>query len=262
MSVNKCLNEVKILNEMSPHENVLLLIGAFLDDDRGINMIFPLAIGTFKTFNLDTEQKVKCDRVLYSALLGVQNGLKHLESCKVIHSDIKPDNILVFDNNVCKIGDFGEAKIADVSGYVTGFSGNVEYHNLARLDPTTYGKQGYSFSADRWSLGVIILKAIIHNEYNKVLFGTTAAAIVGNIKTFDIRTHSPHIVDNPYVKTFINLANTLCEGITITLEKDTTAQKTQHRDPLYLAPFSQRPLYLSLSSMRKRPTMVAVKKKP
>ena len=47
---------------------------------------------------------------LINIIKQLSNALSFLESNKISHRDIKPQNILIFDNNIYKIADFGEAK--------------------------------------------------------------------------------------------------------------------------------------------------------
>ena len=48
---------------------------------------------------------------LMSILKQLVSGLKYLQKeKKIAHRDIKPENIIIFKNNIYKLGDFGEAK--------------------------------------------------------------------------------------------------------------------------------------------------------
>jgi serine/threonine protein kinase len=44
------------------------------------------------------------------------NGLHNIHSKKLIHFDIKPDNILISDRDEALIADFGQAKVMDING--------------------------------------------------------------------------------------------------------------------------------------------------
>lgn len=76
-----------------------------------------------------------------------------LEACgklNIIHRDIKPENILVSDQGVFKLGDFGIAKISE--GTQTGtMAGTYGY-----MAPEVANRQHYGASADIYSLGMVL----------------------------------------------------------------------------------------------------------
>lgn len=43
----------------------------------------------------------------WQIFLDIAQGLKHLHSYNLVHLDIKPANIMITAQGVCKIGDFG-----------------------------------------------------------------------------------------------------------------------------------------------------------
>jgi len=46
---------------------------------------------------------------IQSLMLGIVNGVKYIHSQKIIHRDLKLDNIFIDANYTVKIGDFGLA---------------------------------------------------------------------------------------------------------------------------------------------------------
>lgn len=76
------------------------------------------------------------------------DALCYMKSLGFTHGDIKPANILIFDeSNTVKLCDFGSIKHSDAKS--TNFSGTLGF-----LAPEVYYKKPYDASkADVWSLG-------------------------------------------------------------------------------------------------------------
>lgn len=100
---------------------------------------------------------------LYSIIIGVGRGLEYLHcrcNTRIVHFDIKPDNILL-DNNFCpKISDFGlakqcRAKESHVS--MTGMKGTVGFMAPAVIF-RNLGK--VSHKSDVYSYGMLVLEML------------------------------------------------------------------------------------------------------
>ncbi|KAK7155110.1 hypothetical protein R3I93_009911 [Phoxinus phoxinus] len=98
------------------------------------------------------------DRFCYSEddvvgfIVQILQGLEYLHNCRILHLDIKPDNIMVTNLNVIKIIDFGSAQRFNplsLQQYSRGL-GTLEYMAPEMLKGDLVGPP-----ADIWSLGVI-----------------------------------------------------------------------------------------------------------
>lgn len=92
--------------------------------------------------------------------LGVARGLLYLHdecSKQIIHCDIKPQNILLDDNLVAKISDFGLAKLllTNQTRTNTGIRGTRGY-----VAPEWFKNIGISTKVDVYSFGVILLELV------------------------------------------------------------------------------------------------------
>jgi len=88
--------------------------------------------------------------------LGIIDGLKYLNSQKVIHRDIKPKNILMFgpkEDMVPKIADFGGAKV--IQSRVTKRS---KFGDDAYMAPEVRLYCQYGFAADIYSLAMTLFE--------------------------------------------------------------------------------------------------------
>jgi len=76
-------------------------------------------------------------------------ALDYLNSRQVCHRDIKPENIIIDQKGYLKLIDFGTAKKID-KNYTSTITGTPHF-----IAPEVLLGQGYGFSCDYWSLGVI-----------------------------------------------------------------------------------------------------------
>lgn len=82
--------------------------------------------------------------------LQICQAVKYMHDNKLIHWDIKPENILISENLVPKLSDFGWSVLVSNKNRST-FCGTFEY-----MAPEMYENEEYSYSVDIWGLGVLL----------------------------------------------------------------------------------------------------------
>lgn len=99
-------------------------------------------------------------------------GLTECEAHKIIHRDIKPDNIFVDENGVYKLGDFGVARQLDES-----LSGLSRKGTPSYMAPEVYRGVDYDFRVDMYSLGLVMHRLLNKNRlpYLRSAEGTITA---------------------------------------------------------------------------------------
>jgi len=144
--------EIKVLQKLE-HKNVISLKGWFEDDDT-IYLVLELIKGKdlTKFFNIEPPSKEQIKfifRQLIEALLYTHNK-------KVIHRDLKLENILIDDDLNIKLTDFGLCTIKkdDFSIFSTKL-GTVRYSA-----PEMLMENDYNESIDIWAIGIILFKLI------------------------------------------------------------------------------------------------------
>ena len=107
-------SEAKRLVALGAHQNVIKIIGADILDVNG-NRHFRIV--TEYAPNGSLSQHLAGGWIYSNSwvrklnfVLGICKGLQYIHSCKIVHQDLKSDNILLDKNNVPKIADFGLAR--------------------------------------------------------------------------------------------------------------------------------------------------------
>ncbi len=87
------------------------------------------------------------------------NALEICHRQRIIHRDIKPDNIFLSENGDFKLGDFGVARTIEKT--VSGLSKKGTYTYMA---PEVYKSENYGTDVDLYSLGIVMYKLLNNNR--------------------------------------------------------------------------------------------------
>jgi NIMA (never in mitosis gene a)-related kinase len=79
-------------------------------------------------------------------------AIKHVHDRKIIHRDIKGQNVFITKNNMLKLGDFGIAKILNKTMEKARTVVGTPYY----LSPEIIESKPYSYKSDIWSMGVLL----------------------------------------------------------------------------------------------------------
>ena len=104
---------------------------------------------------------------IISILKQLSQGLYFLQKNKIAHRDIKPQNILIFPNNIYKIADMGEAKEIDKNKMqIATLRGSELFMSPLLYEGLKYNKKNIRhnpYKSDMFSLGLCFLYAICLN---------------------------------------------------------------------------------------------------
>ncbi|KAF0696462.1 Aste57867_12783 [Aphanomyces stellatus] len=151
-----CWNEVRVCERLH-HPNIVTYYSAFVD--TGVSV---LAIemefcdgGDLSEWLYAHHQDID-EAAVVSLFVQICLGVHHMHRCCVLHRDLKPKNIFVFDNGRAVVGDFGISKCLETSsGLAQTLVGSPSY-----MCPEVFEGKPYGFKADIWSLGCILYELL------------------------------------------------------------------------------------------------------
>ncbi|KAK2366758.1 G-type lectin S-receptor serine/threonine-protein kinase SD2-5 [Trifolium repens] len=177
------LNLVRLIGFCSEGRH-RLLVYEFMKNSSLDNVLFPTEEQSGKLLNWEYR---------YNIALGTARGIAYLhEECRdcIVHCDIKPENILLDDNYVAKVSDFGLAKLVNPKDHrhrtltsVRGTRGYLAPEWIANLPVTS--------KSDVYSYGMVLLEIVsgkrnfdVSDETNRKKFSIWAYEEFekGNIK--------------------------------------------------------------------------------
>ena len=205
--VIKHKNELELIYSVK-HEHILSINGiSFRYLDETTSAIYVLMELAQNDWNMEIKRRIIARKYykefeIIDILKQIIQGFLFLQEKNIAHRDIKPQNILLFPNDVYKIADFGEAKNIKNIAQQSTLRGSELY-----MSPSLY--KGYKFNqknvlhnpykSDVFSLGYCLLYAICLNL--KVLEAIRELTTMRNIKS----NINKYIAKNKYSDKLMNL---------------------------------------------------------
>ena len=206
-------NELELIYSVK-HENILKLCGIqFKYLDETTSAIYVLMELANNDWNMEIKRRMLAKKFykeneIVDILKQIIKGFLFLQEKNIAHRDIKPQNILLFPNNIYKIADFGEAKNIKNIAQQNTLRGSELY-----MSPVLY--KGYKFNkknvmhnpykSDVFSLGYCLLYAICLNlkVLETVRELTTMRSIITSINKY--------ITKNKYSDKLMNIIYKMIE---------------------------------------------------
>ncbi|XP_020487072.1 death-associated protein kinase 2 isoform X2 [Labrus bergylta] len=202
--------EVVILQQLQ-HPNVVELHDVF-ENRLDVVLILELVSGG-ELFDFLAQKESLSEEEATQFIKQILNGVQHLHSKRIIHFDLKPENIMLLDNNVplprIKIIDFGLARKIEAGEDFKNICGTPEF-----VAPEIVNYEQLGLEADMWSIGVITY--ILLSGASPFL-GDTKQETLGNISAVDYEFDE---------ELFSNTSELAKSFIRELLEKDTRKRMT------------------------------------
>ena len=154
------LQEIDLMQKMKGTSNIVCIEDHCvieLEDEIGFDILIRMELLESLT-SIMMSRRLSTDEVAKMAI-DLCKALELCASYKLIHRDIKPDNIFVSSHGNFKLGDFGIARQIERTTAELSRKGSYTY-----MAPEIYNGQAYNASVDLYSLGIVMYRLLNQNR--------------------------------------------------------------------------------------------------
>lgn len=154
--VASCIEEIHTMEQLKGNSNIVSIEDCYVEEVQGkigwniyIRMEFLQNLAQYIRENrLDEADVIRIG-------IDICNALEQCEKIKIVHRDIKVDNIFVSSLGCFKLGDFGIARKLEKSVDCYSSKGTFSY-----MAPEVFHGERYGAQADIYSLGLVMYKIL------------------------------------------------------------------------------------------------------
>lgn len=262
----KAFEEVQLLSSLE-HPNIVAHRESFQDNGK-FYIAMEYVDGGDLSDKISSRKTPFSEDEILKIFIQICFALKYIHEKKVVHRDIKPQNVFLTHLGIVKLGDFGVARALEGTQDMCKTVIGTPYY----LSPEVWSNQPYSTKTDIWSLGCILYElcmlnrpfngrspqqlfaAVIRGHYNKVSMKYTSALrkLIDSMlnPNPDARPSAAEILQLPFIqarsKKMVEENQNQLKNVNIIARKDKSpkrhnAQSPQRKKTVNLKPVPETP---------------------
>lgn len=175
------LDEIKILHRLY-HKNIVRVFNYYLYPDKKTGYILMEYIEglNIRDYIKDNPHKIN------ELFVQIVDGFCYLEQNNILHRDIRPENVLVSDDGLLKIIDFGFGKQME---YEDSFNKSISL-NWRYSPPTDFENKIYNFKTEIYFVGKLFEELIIDNGIESFRYSSVLSLMIKSDFNFRIDSFS------------------------------------------------------------------------
>ncbi|KAL2947273.1 hypothetical protein AAZX31_20G062200 [Glycine max] len=191
--IHNLRQEIEILRKLK-HGNIIQMLDSF-ESPQEFCVVTEFAQG--ELFEILEDDKCLPEEQVQAIAKQLVKALHYLHSNRIIHRDMKPQNILIGAGSVVKLCDFGFARAMSTNTVVLrSIKGTPLY-----MAPELVREQPYNHTVDLWSLGVILHIVKDPVKYPDRMSPNFKSFLKGLLnKAPESRLTWPALLEHPFVK--------------------------------------------------------------